>query len=554
MPDGDPVSLTGRTERRYSSLASAATSMAVATLVSRISGFGKQLGLAATLGFGVVYDSYLAANTLPIMINELLIGGVLTSVLVPLLVRSAREDADGGLRYTQRLVALVTTLLLVATTIALLSVPLMVRLLQSGGQSANRELTTAFAYLLLPQIVFFGLGALFGAILNARDVFGPWAWAPVLNNIVVLLTLAAFWLTPGEITLSPVRMSEPKLLALGIGTTLGIALQAAVLLPFLRRVGFRFRWRWRIRELFRRDARLGSAARLIAWTMVYVLISQVGIVMTIRTAYTGDIGGVAIYNNAWLMLQLPYGVIAVSLLTVILPRMSRAAADGDNDRLIEDLSRGSRYCAVLLVPASVVLTVSGAHIGIALFSYGAANASEARRLGLAIAVAAFGLLPYAITMLQLRVFYAMTDARTPALIMAAMIAVKVPLLLLCGAVLPDRYVVLGITAANSFSFVIGLLAGQIWLRVRLGPLDGRRVSLVVAKTVVAGVSAALVAALLNLVPFPGGVLGAWTRILLDTFVIGIVMAAVLVALRTRELTDALRLIVTKVRGENRSRL
>ncbi|MQA16096.1 MAG: murein biosynthesis integral membrane protein MurJ [Pseudonocardiaceae bacterium] len=523
--------------------------MAVATLVSRISGFGKQLALAATLGFGFLYDSYLAANTLPIMLNELLIGGVLTSVLVPILVRAAREDADGGLRYTQRLVALITTLLLAATTIAILAAPLLVRLLQGNGQSANRELTTAFVYLLLPEIVFFGLGALFGAILNARGVFSPWAWAPVVNNIVVLLTLAAFWLVPGEITLSPVRMSDPKLLVLGIGTTLGIVLQVAVLLPFLRRVGFRFRWRWRIREWFQRDARLVSAARLMGWTTVYVLISQVGIVMTIRTAYTGDAGGVAIYNNAWLMLQLPYGVIGVSLLTVILPRMSRAAAAGDNDRLIGDLSLGGRYCAVLLVPVSVVFIVAGESIGIALFSYGAAEVSEARRLGLAIAVAAFGLLPYAITMLQLRVFYAMTDARTPALIMAAMVGVKVPLLLLCGAVLPDRQVVLGLTVINSFGFVIGLLAGQIWLRVRLGNLDGRRVSLVVAKTVVAGVCAALVAMSLHRVlVLPDGVPGAWAQLLLDTLIVGVVMTAVLVVLRTGELTDALRLIRTKVRG------
>jgi putative peptidoglycan lipid II flippase len=533
VTDSEHARQRGRTAPGGPSLAGAAGSIAVATLVSRLTGFASKLLLAYVIGLGLVNDSYTVANTLPNIVYELLLGGVLTSVVVPLLVRAAHDDDDGGLAYTQRLVTIAAVVLGFATVLAVLAAPLLARLYLGDGDAANTELATAFAYLLLPQIVFYGLGALFGAILNARSVFGPWAWAPVANNLVVIATLGAYTLVPGELSIDPVRMGDAKLLVLGIGTTLGIVVQAAVTLPALRRVGFRFRWRWGW------DPRLSQAGRLVAWVVGYVLVSQVGYIATTRAAAQGAEGGVAIYAYAWMLFQLPYGVLGVSLLTAIMPRMSRAAAEGDTDGVVADLSLGSRYSALLLLPVTVVMTVAGGSLGVALFSFGEAGTTDARRLGLALAFSAFGLLPFAVTMLQLRVFYAMADARTPTMIMLMITAVKVPMLLACPVLLDDADVVLGLTFVNAFSFVLGAVIGQLWLRLRLGRVPTAQVLVTVGKVLVAAVPAIGAAVAVRSLPGPSGVAGAWLDLVATTLLVGFVMGALLLALRTRELRPVL---------------
>lgn len=520
------------------SLAGATGSMAVATLVSRITGFLRQLALAAVLGLLVVNDSYTVANTLPNMLYEILLGGVLTSVVVPLLVRAAKEDADQGEAYAQRLMTVVVVTLGTATVLAVVAAPLLAWLFLGDAENANPQLATAFAYLLLPQILFYGLSGLFGAILNARSIFSPPAWAPVLNNVVVLLTLVLYILVPGEISLDPVRMGEPKLLILGLGTTLGIVVQALVQVPSLRRAGFHFGWRWGW------DPRLTQAGGMAAWFVLYVLVGQLGYLVTTRSAAQGEPGGIVIYTLVWLLLQLPFGVLGYSLLTAIMPRMSRAAADGDVRGVVDDLSLGGRYLAVLLVPITVVFTLAGEQIGIALFSLGKAS-SNAERLGVALAVSAFGLLPYAVTMLQLRVFYAMADARTPTMINGAMVAVKVPLLMACPLLLSGPDVVLGLTAVNSFSYVVGAVVGQIWLRVRLGRVETGRVLVTVGKCLLAAVPAVGAVLGLRAVLDLGGVGGAWLDLVLTTLVVGVVMCAGLLALRTPELTAATRPLLAR---------
>ena len=258
--------------------------MAVATLVSRITGFLRQLALAAVLGLGVVNDSYTVSNTLPAMLYEILLGGVMTSVIVPLLVRAAKEDHDRGEAYVQRLVTVAFVVLSAASVLAVIAAPLLAVLFLGTGEDANPQLATVFGYLLLPLILFYGLSGLFGAILNARSVFGPPAWAPVLNNVIVLVSLGIYALVPGEISVNPARLSDPKLLVLGLGTVAGIVAQALVQVPGLRRAGFVFGWRWGW------DSRLTQASGMAAWFVVYVLVGQLGFVVTTRSAAQGDPG------------------------------------------------------------------------------------------------------------------------------------------------------------------------------------------------------------------------------------------------------------------------
>ncbi|MGW5051238.1 murein biosynthesis integral membrane protein MurJ [Actinokineospora sp. NPDC004072] len=534
----------GGEQPKTPSLARASGGMAVATLISRITGFGWKVLLTAIVGFGTVQDSFTVANTLPNVVFELLLGGVLASVVVPLLVRS-QDDPDGGQDYMNRLLTVGLTGLAVGTLLAIAAAPLFTRLYidDSTGQ-ANPELTTAFAYLLLPEIFFYGLFALLSAILQARHVFGPTAWAPVLNNVVIMATLVLYTLVPGEISLDPVEMGNPKLLVLGIGVTMGIVVQSVVLIPALRRIDFRYRWTWGL------DARLKEFGGLALWVLGYVAVSQIGVVITQRVLTAGEQGGVSIYANAWLLFQLPYGVIGVSLLTAILPRMSKSAARGDTAAVIDDLSTGSRLSAVLLVPISAVLTVAGAAVGVALFSLGEPSVADGKRLGVALAFSAFGLLPYALVMLQLRVFYAMKDARTPTLIMIGMTAAKIPMLYLCGWALAPENVVIGVMLVNSLTYVLGAVAGQMWLWVRLGHLRNKKIVSLIAKTVLAGAVGMGAAWLAAELVVPGGVEGtgsAWVTLIVQSLVAFAVAFGALALLKVPELKPATARITRLVR-------
>jgi putative peptidoglycan lipid II flippase len=511
--------------RRAASIGRATGSMAIAGLASKLTGFARNLVIAWVLGLSMAADAYNAANTLPNQVYELLVGGVLTSVLVPVLVRPHHDDEDGGVAYTQRLLTMTSVVLLVITVLAVLAAPALTALVVDNSTGrANPALTTAFAYLLLPQILFYGISALLTAVLNARHVFGVTVWAPVLNNIVLLLTFGIYPLLPGRLTLNPVHMGNAQLLELGIGSTLGVVIQAIVLLPALTRSGFRWRPRWGW------DRRFTEFGRLAAWTIGYALLAQIGVVVVTNIATAN--GGLAIYNNVWLLVQLPYGVLGFALITAILPRMSRAAAEGRIPAIKQDLSLASRVCATAMLPMSALMTVLGPSLGVALFSIGQSRA-DAGKLGIALAVAAFGVLPYTITLLQLRVFYAMKDARTPTLIMVGMMMVKVSLSLLAPLVLGSDNVVYGLTFANSASFALGWIAGEVCLRKRLGDLGGKRVAVTLVRGLLAALAAAAAALLVRL-PLPSGPLGAWLSLIFGGFLGAVAAGIVLAWLRSPE--------------------
>jgi putative peptidoglycan lipid II flippase len=473
-------------QKEAPSVARASGSMAIATIVSRVTGLLSKVLLVAVLGADWLSDSYQAASTLPTMINELLLGGILTSVAIPLLVRAEKEDADGGESYAQWLISMGTAILGVGTIVAVACAPLLTDLFISDGGDAKPEVVTAFAYLILPGIVFYGLTALISAVLNARHVFGLPTWAPVLNNLVVIVVLAIYALLPGELTFNPVRMTDVHLLVLGLGTALGVAVQASVLIPALRKTGFRFKWR------FGWDSRLSEFGGLAFWVLLYVALGFAS--MTVLTNAATEAGGaLTAFNFQWLIAQVPYGVLGVSLLTALMPKMSRSAAHGDNDQIVRDLLFGNRMSSILLMPFSALMTVSGVAIGIAAFGFGKSGVAGGTGIGIALAMSAFGLVPYAITLLQLRVFYAMKDARTPTLIQAMIVAVRIGLIYFFVAVAEPEQLGVGVSIAMSLSFVFGALVGQVWLRIRLGRLRTGFTIWTVCLTVVASSLALAVA-------------------------------------------------------------
>jgi putative peptidoglycan lipid II flippase len=473
-------------------------SMAVASLTSRVTGFLRSIMLVAALGTGAVGNAYNSGNNLPNMIYELLLGGVLSSVLIPLLVHAEEEDDDGGLAYTQRLLSLAVAALGVMTLVVVAAAPWIAAVFVPEG--SQRELTSIFATLLLPEIFFYGLGAMFMAVLNIKHVYGPGAWSPVLNNVVMMLTILLFWVLPGPKTLDPSSMTNTQILVIGIGTTLGIAAQALVLIPALRRTGFT--WQWRFRATPGQRDRLREIGTLAGWVLGYVVVSQIGVSVIQRVG--NENGGFSVFTYADLLFQMPYGILVVSVLTAIMPRMSRAAVRNDTDAVKDDLSFGARLSAVALVPITAGLIVLGPAMGVTLFAYGEASIADAHLIGSALAWSAFGLFPFALVMLQLRVFYAMRDGRTPTLINALMVGTKVVLVLVSNEVFgapsgtdvnnnPSVHAVEWLNISTSLSYVVGAVAGHILLSRRLGRLGFRRVGVTVVQIAVASAVAGLAA-------------------------------------------------------------
>jgi putative peptidoglycan lipid II flippase len=518
----------------------AAGTMAVATLVSRVTGLIRTVVLLAALGVGLVNDAYTTVNTLPNIVYELLLGGVLTSVIVPLLVHAQERDRDGGVGYAQRLTTLATAGLLGMTALAILVAPLLTRLYNITGDAEQVRLANWLARILLIEIVFYGVGALAQAILNSRDVFGPPAWAPVLNNVVVIATGLLFMAASGPGNLTPATITPGQVWLLSIGTTLGIALQALVLLPLLPKAGVPLRPRWGLR-----DTGLREAGSLGLWVIGYVAVSQVGVMVATRIANAaqraGGLGSSA-FATVSLLFQMPYGIIGVALLTALLPRMSRAASRHDISGVQSDLALGTRLSALGLLPVTAGLLVLGQALCVFGFAHGKTTVADAQTMGTALAIGAFGLLPMAITLLQLRVFYAMKDARTPTLIQLGMVAVRVPLMIAVPALVEPRHVLAGLMLATSLTYVAGWVLGDLALRRRLGALRTAETFGSLLRIAAASAAAAVVGwgAVTVTEPVlgasPAGSLGT---VLVGTVVIGAAALAGLVVARVPELREPL---------------
>ncbi|MDU0479514.1 murein biosynthesis integral membrane protein MurJ [Staphylococcus chromogenes] len=467
-------------------------SMAVATLISRITGFLRNAAIGATMG-GAVASSFNAANTLPNLITEIVLGAVLTSLVVPVLIRAEKEDPDRGAAFIRRLFTLAASLLVIVTIVSVAAAPILSRIQLDDDGKVNVSQSTAFAFLLLPQIFFYGIFSLFMAVLNTKGIFKPGAWAPVINNLIALATLALYWFLPGRLDPNqPGSVSDPHILLLGVGTTLGVVMQALIMLPYLKKAGIDLRPLWGI------DARLKQFGDMALAIVVYVAISQAGYMITTRIASAADENAPNIYQQAWLLLQVPYGIIGVTLLTAIMPRLSRRAADGDDRGVVGDLTMATKLTFLALIPVITFFVCFGPQIANALFAWGEFEPRLATILGWTLSFSAFTLIPYALVLLHLRVFYAREEAWTPTFIIGGITATKVLLSELAPfvATSPERVVVL-LGAANGCGFVAGAVIGGFLLRRHLGSLNGVEIAKSVGWVLAACVPAALVSWLID---------------------------------------------------------
>jgi putative peptidoglycan lipid II flippase len=464
--------------------------MAFATLISRITGFARIVLLAAILG-AALSSAFSVANQLPNLVAALVLEATFTAIFVPVLARAEQGDPDGGAAFVRRLVTLTTTLLLLATALSVVAAPLLVRLMLGRDPQVNEPLTTAFAYLLLPQVLAYGLTSVFMAILNTRNVFGPPAWAPVVNNVVAIATLVVYLLVPGELSVDPVQMGNTKLLVLTVGTSLGVFAQTGVLLVAIRRQHISLRPLWGI------DERLKRFGAMAAAMVLYVVISQLGLVVGNQIASTAAASGPAIYNYTWLVLMLPFGMIGVTVLTVVMPRLSRNAAANDTKAVLADFSLAARLTLITLIPIVAFMTVCGPAMGSALFAYGHFGGVDAGYLGAAISLSAFTLIPYGLVLLELRVFYAREQPWTPIVVILVITGVKIAGSVLAPHVTSDPKLVAGyLGLANGLGFLAGAIVGYYLLRRALLPRGGQLIGAGEARTILVTTAASLMAGLL----------------------------------------------------------
>ena len=457
---------------RQAGLLSSSAIMAAGTVVSRLTGFARAAVIAAAIGLTATADVFNLPNTIPNMIYILVAGGVLNAVLVPVLVRAIKEDADGGQAYSQRLFSLVVVVLGAATVVAVAAAPWLLRLFVdpewlAAENRAYFDNMVMFARFCLPQIFFYGLYVLVGQMLNARGRFGPMMWAPIINNVVAIAVFAGYLIASGPKHNEPFSTAEVALL--GIGSTLGVALQALVLVPVLLRAGFRLRFRtdWR-------GSGLGTAGRLGAWTLAFVLLNQVAYVMVVRTASGGSVAGeagVTVYTNAMLIMMVPHAVITVSLATALLPKLADHATDGNYSLVRDRLVSALRICVAIMMPVAALLGALAVPLAAVIFGYGAASDRTAA-LAWTLAALVPGLVAFTVHYVVLRGFYALQDTRTPFFVQIWIAVTMIVNALVVGAVAPIEATTVLLAAGYSVAYLIGAMVSTTVLGRRIGGLGG----------------------------------------------------------------------------------
>jgi putative peptidoglycan lipid II flippase len=491
-----------RDEAEEASAASNSAVMAIGSLVSRLTGFLRTAVLAAALGGSLVGDAYTTAQFFPGMIYEFLLGGILGDFIVPVLVRARKSDRDRGQAYAQRLLTLAVLALGAATLLAVLAAPLLAAVYSGDAPDAKRHVITVLSYLIMPTIFFYGISAISGAILYSRGHFAAPMWTPILNNLVVIATGGLYLLAFGAKPISPQDITGAQLAVIGGGTLLGIVVQSIGLWPALRRVGFRWRWRFDFRALGLRE--LG---RLGIWMFCYVAVSQIGVLVLLnllnRANHQGNVAGPMIYNNVYLLLMMAHGVVAVSIITALLPRMSAAAHERRYRDVAADLSQGTRTSAAVLAPIAVCYVVLAQPVMITLFERGAFTRGQAVDGAGVLVVAGFALIPFAVSQLLTFAFYSLADTRTPAVTNLPVVGTRILIQVGVFMAFAASFTATGLMLGNAISYVLAVLLAVMLLRPRVGRLGARHIANTLTKVAVAAVGAGIVGWLVLKV-LPGG--------------------------------------------------
>jgi putative peptidoglycan lipid II flippase len=449
--------------------------MATGTFLSRVTGFLRLAALTYALGVAEsrLADAYNVANTTPNIVYELAFGGIISSIFVPVFVQ--RLHSDGREQAWRSAQALLTVVVLALTAVTILGIAFsgpIIRLYTFRAEGpeveAQRQLASFLLKWFFPQIIFYGLGAgVWTGLLNAHRRFAAPMFAPIANNVIATATFFTFAALPGGHT--PDTLSDVQRYVLAIGTTLGVVVMSVLLWPSLRRMGFRWRW-----TLDWRDPALRKIARLSVWSLLYVIVNQLGLLVVIILAQSVQ-GGVTAYQAAFIFFQLPYAIFAVSIMTALVPSLSENWTEQDLTPFRHQLLRGIRATAFIIVPAALGYIALARPIIRLLLQHGVTQEASTNLIAGVLTMFSIGLFSFCSFQLLLRAFYSMQDTRTPAFVNVAAVAVNTALNLILFRYLKVEGLALGHAAAYTtgtaiFAFVIGRRLRGLELRTLLRPL------------------------------------------------------------------------------------
>ena len=446
--------------------------MALGTIISRVTGFIRGILIVAVLGTALLADTYNVANTMPNILYNLLVGGALTAIFIPQLVRSF-EHEDGGDDFASRLITTISLILLVLVSLGMFFAPALVRLYApeffTVGFETEQEIAIAFTRYCLPQIFFLGLFTMLGQVANARGSFGPLMWAPIANNLVGIVLFGGFLLFSPGIDITTITSNQVALL--GWGTTLSVVVQALVLVPVIRKLGISIKPKLGV-------SGLGKSFNLAGWTLVYVLISQLGYLVTVnvatsaavRSAQDGVETGVGYtpYTFAYFVMLLPYSIITISIVTAILPHISKLALDGKREEVKAQLVRAIRLVGVITVPCAVAFLLFGPLITESIFI--GISTEDSRYIGYVLSALSFGLVAFSINLILIRGFNAFEDTRTQVISILVINVFSVAMSYFFLYFAKNQWVTVGLGVAFSVSYLIGLLVTLALLKKHVGKL------------------------------------------------------------------------------------
>jgi putative peptidoglycan lipid II flippase len=446
--------------------------MSVGTALSRVTGFLRLSAMAYALGIAEtrLADAYNIANITPNIIYELALGGILSSVFVPVFVEWLQSRGrEAAWDVARKVLSIAAVSLSIICVLGIVLSPWIIRLYTVGVPAAQRQvvqdLASFFLRWFMPQIVFYGIGAVATGLLNAHRRFAVPMFAPILNNLIVIATFLTFAAMshPGQAVLA----TGPQKLVLAVGTTLGVVVMTVALWPSLRRLGFRFRWRPRWL-----DEAVIRIAHLAKWVVVYVVANQLGYLVVLILAARVK-GGYTAYASAFILFQLPHAIFVVSVFTALLPAMSSRWVDGDRRAFRELLARGIRWTAVIVVPAALGYLVLAVPIVRLLLQHGVTGPRSTDLVAGILVFFSLGLFSFSTFQLLLRAYYSMQDTRTPALVNIAAVGLNVIVDLLF--VLALGMGVRGLALGHATAYTFGSIALLALIRRRLGGIDGRRI-------------------------------------------------------------------------------
>jgi len=512
-------------------LSRATAGMAVATFFSRLTGFGRVVALAYAFGFFRLADSYNLANTTPNIVYDLVLGGIMASFIVPVFVEHLTTHEEDDAWEAISVVFTTAMLLLVGMTLLFVVIaPAVIHLysFRLRGQVGRDEqaVATSLLRMFAPQILFYGMTALVAAVLNARHKFVLPMATPILNNVIVIAVLLLIPHMANGLALHDVRDATGLLLFLGLGTTLGVAVQALALIPALRRAAPHLRFRWNIHHTV-----LRQVVRLSGWTFGYVVSNQVAFWIALVLA-NGTRGGVSAYSAAYIFFQLPYGILAVSILTALTPDLAERWSRRDLDGFRHRLGIGIRTGTLVLLPAAVGYVVLARPLIALLLEHGHFTSANAHLTAGVLVWFAVGLPAFSLYLLFVRGYTSMQDTRTPFIINAGENVVLIAL----DLVLYPAMGVQGLALGFTISYVVAAAAAGWNLQRRTGALADQGTASAVTRIMIATAVMAVLVALVSIgINGDRGVVLA-ARVLASVGVGVVSFAAVAHALGVQELT------------------